>query len=81
MFQALGIQQLKEKFSTFKEFMLKQWDVNNKLKSLLMRVKEESEKADLKLNINKTKIRASGSIRGKSGSRDRFYFLDLQNHC
>ena len=30
MFQALGIQQLKEKFSTFKEFMLKQWDVNNK---------------------------------------------------
>ena len=46
-----------------------------------MKVKEESEKADLKLNINKTKIRASGSIRGKSGSRDRFYFLGLQNHC
>ena len=32
------------------------------LKSLLMRVKEESEKVDLKLNIQKTKIRASGSI-------------------
>ena len=33
-----------------------------KLKSLLMRVKEESEKAGLKLNIQKTKIRASSSI-------------------
>ena len=33
-----------------------------KLKSLLMKVKEESEKADLKLNIQKTKIMASGSI-------------------
>ena len=50
------------------------------LKSLLMRVKEESEKAGLKLNIQKTKIIASGSItswqieRGKSGSSDRFYF-------
>ena len=54
---------------------------SEELKSLLMKVKEESEKADLKLNINKTKIRASGSIRGKSGSRDRFYFLGLQNHC
>ena len=45
-----------------------------------MRVKEESEKAGLKLNIQKTKIIASGSItswqieRGKSGSSDRFYF-------
>ena len=34
----------------------------NKLKSLLMKVKEESEKADLKLNIQKTKIMASGPI-------------------
>ena len=56
------------------------------LKSLLMKVKEESEKAGLKLNIQKTKIMASGSItswqieRGKSGSSDRFYFLGLQNH-
>ena len=33
-----------------------------KLKSLLMKVKEESEKADLKLNIKKTKIMASGPI-------------------
>ena len=46
------------------------------LKSLLMKVKEESEKAGLILNIEKTKIMASGShhfmanIRGKSGSSD-----------
>ena len=37
-------------------------DSNEELKSLLMRVKEESEKADLKLNIQKTKIVASGPI-------------------
>ena len=56
------------------------------LKSLLMRVKEESGKAGLKLNIQKTKIMASGSITswqiegGKSENSDRFYFLGLQNH-
>ena len=59
-----------------------------KLKSLLMKVKEESEKAALKLNIQKTKIMASGSITlwqinrwGKNGNSGRFYFLGLQNHC
>ena len=57
------------------------------LKSLLMRVKEESEKTGLKLNIQKTKIMTSGPITscqiegGKSGSSDRFSFLGLQNHC
>ena len=55
------------------------------LKSLLIGVKEESEKAGLKLNIKKTKIKASGSITswqiGKSESSDRFYFLELPNHC
>ena len=57
------------------------------LKSLLMKVKEESEKVGLELNIQKTKIMASGSItswqieRGKCGSSDRFYFHGLQNHC
>ena len=57
------------------------------LKSLLMRVKEESEKGPLKLNIQKPKIIASSSItfmenrREKNGSSDRFYFLGLQNHC
>ena len=53
------------------------------LKSLLMRVKEESEKAVLKLNIQKTiqfhHFMANG--RGKSRSSDRFYFFGLQNHC
>ena len=57
------------------------------LKSLLMRVKEESEKADLKLNIQKTNIMAFSPITswqiegGKNESSDRFYFLGLQNHC
>ena len=57
------------------------------LKSLLMRVKEEREKAGLKLNIQKGKIMASGPITSrqteeeKSGNSDRFYFLGLQNHC
>ena len=57
------------------------------LKSLLMKVKEESEKARLKLNIQKTKIMASSPITPwqidveKSGNNDRCYFLSLQNHC
>ena len=57
------------------------------LKSLLMKVKEESEKAGLKLNIQKTKITASGPITsgqiegGINGNSDRLYFLGLQNHC
>ena len=57
------------------------------LKSLLMKVKEGSEKADLKLNIQKTKIMVSSpitswQIEGEiSGNSDRFYFLGLQNHC
>ena len=57
-----------------------------KLKSLLMKVKEESEKAGLKLNVEKTKIMVSTPITswqidGESGNSDRFYFLGLQNHC
>ena len=57
------------------------------LKSLLMEVKEEREKADFKLKIQKTKIMASGLItswqnrRGKSGNTVKFHFLGLQNHC
>ena len=55
------------------------------LKSLLMRVKEESEKAVLKLNLQKTKIMASGPITswqidGKQWNSDRLYFLGLHNH-
>ena len=57
------------------------------LKSLLMKVKEESEKAGLKLNIEKTKIIASSPItswliNGETVEiSDRLYFLGLQNHC
>jgi len=57
------------------------------LKSLLMKVKEETEKVGLKLNIQKTKIMASGPIisreidEGNSGNSVRLYFLGLQNHC
>ena len=56
------------------------------LKSLLMKVKEESEKVGLKLNIQKTKITASGSITswqidGETVESVRLYFLGLQNHC
>ena len=52
-----------------------------------MKVKEESEKADLKLNIQKTKVMASCPINswqidgGKKGNSERLYFLELQNHC
>ena len=58
-------------------------EIKEELKSLLMEVKEESEKVGLKLNIQKTKIMASGPInrRGKSRSSHRYYFLGLQNHC
>ena len=53
------------------------------LKSLLMKVKEESEKVGLKLNIQKTKIMASGPITSwqNNGNSDTLYFLGLQNHC
>ena len=55
------------------------------LKSLLMKVKEESEKVGLKLNTQKTKIMASYPItanrRGNSGNSVRLYFGGLQNHC
>uniref|UniRef100_A0AC11DA89 Uncharacterized protein n=8 Tax=Ovis aries TaxID=9940 RepID=A0AC11DA89_SHEEP len=56
---------------------------DEELKSLLMKVKEESEKVGLKLNIQKTKIMASGPITswGNSGNSVRLYFLGLQNHC
>ena len=57
-----------------------------KLKSLLMKVKEESEKVGLKLNIQKTKIMASGPITwreidGETVETVRLYYFGLQNHC
>ena len=56
------------------------------LKSLLMKMKEESEKVGLKLNIQKTKIMASGPITswqidGETMETVRDYFFRLQNHC
>ena len=57
-----------------------------KLKKLLMKVKEESEEVGLKLNIQKTKIMASGPITswqidGETVETVRLYFFGLQNHC
>ena len=60
---------------------------SEELKSLLMKVKEESEKVGLKLNIQKTKIHGirshhfMGNRWGNSGNSVRLYFLGLQNHC
>ena len=58
----------------------------DELKSLLMKVKEESEKVGLKLNIQKTKVMASGpimswQINGKTMELVTNYFWGLQNHC
>ena len=56
------------------------------LKSFLMKVEVESEKAGLKLSIPKAKIVASGPITswqidGETGNSGRLYFGGLQNHC
>ena len=56
------------------------------LKTLLIKVKEESEKADLKLSIQKTKIMASSPITswqidGETMETVRLYLLGLPNHC
>ena len=53
---------------------------------IVNKVKKESEKVGLKLNIQITKIMASGPITswqidGETKETDRFYFLGLQNHC
>ena len=59
---------------------------SRELKSLLIKVKEQSEKVGLKLNIQKTKIMASGpttswEIHGETVKTVSFYFFGLQNHC
>ena len=58
------------------------------LKSLLMKMKKESEKVGLKLNIQKTKIdhciwshHFTANRWGNSGNSERLYFCGLQNHC
>ena len=61
-------------------------EIKEELKSLLISVKKESEKAGLKLNIQKAKIMAHGpstswKIDGEKWDSGRFYFLGLQNHC
>ena len=61
-------------------------EIEEELKSLLMKVKEESEKVGLKLNIQKTKIMASGPITsweidGETVEAVSDYFSGLQNHC
>ena len=80
---------------------ISRWNINNlryaddttlmaeneeELKSLLMKVKEESEKVGLKLNSQKTKIMASGPITsweidGERGNSVKLYSFGLQNHC
>ena len=60
-------------------------ETEGELKSLLMKVKEESEKVGFKLNIQKMKIMASGPIyswqtMGKNGNKDRLNFVGLQNY-
>ena len=62
-------------------------EIEEELKSLLMKIKVESEKVGLKLNIQKMKIMASGPITSweidgdNSGNSVRLYFWGLQNHC
>ena len=61
-------------------------ECEEELKSLLMKVKVESEKVGLKLNIQKTKIMASGpitswEINGETVETVSDYFFGLQNHC
>ena len=63
-------------------------EIEEELKSLLMNVKDESEKVGLKLNVQKTKIMASGPIHhfmanrwGNNGNSERLNFGGLQNHC
>ena len=60
-------------------------EVEEELKNLLMKLKEESEKAGLKFNIQKTRswhlaLSLHGKW-GKTGNSDRLYFLGLQNCC
>ena len=61
-------------------------ETEEELKRLLMKVKEDSKKVGLKLNIQKTKIMASGPITswqidGETENSDRLHFWGLQNHC
>ena len=56
-------------------------EIEEELKSLLMKVKEESEKVGLKLNIQKTKIMASDPITSWQIDGETMETVGLQNHC
>ena len=74
-------------FKIIKSFLTLMAESEEELKSLLMKVKEESEEVGLKLNIQKTKIMASGPITsweidGETVERVSDFILGgLQNHC
>ena len=68
------------------QMILLKWQKTEELKSLLMKVKEESGKAGLKLSIQKNNIMASGpitswQIEGETMETVTLSFLELQNHC
>ena len=68
------------------QMILLKWQKTEELKSLLMKVKEESGKAGLKLSIQKHNIMASGpitswQIEGETMETVTLSFLELQNHC
>ena len=79
-----GVTKSKTQLSDFTTLMA---ESEEELKSLLMKVKEESQKADLKVNIQKTKILASGPITSWEIDGETvetvsdFIFGGLQNHC
>ena len=59
-------------------------EIEEELKSFLMKVKEESEKVGLKLNIQKTNIWSHHFMAnrwGNNGDSEKLYYLGLQNHC
>ena len=82
-----GIKMMEEIPTSDMQMILTLISEREELKSLLMREKEESEKAGLKFNIQKMKIMPSSPItfmahiRGKSRNSDRIALLGLQNHC
>ena len=86
IFQARVVEWVAIAFSRYGDDTTIMAESKEELKSLLLKVKEESEKVGLKLNIQKTKIMASGPITswqidGETVESDRLHFLGLQNHC
>ena len=83
--QPLMLKKLNDFMMTYKTTLMAESE--EELKGLLMKVKEESEKVGLKLNIQKTKMMASGPITswqidGETVETSvRLYFWGLQNHC